>query len=74
LQNPNVLNAVAGNYTVTVNVAGCTSTATTTVVLNALPAAFTPTTPVTYCIGGTLSLTGNPSSAGTYAWSGPNGF
>ncbi|MBA4852786.1 PKD domain-containing protein, partial [Emticicia sp. BO119] len=74
-QNPNISNvtsAATGIYTVTVtNASGCTATATTSVVINALP---TPTagsnTPV--CVGKTLNLT---SSGGTsYSWAGPNGY
>ena len=75
LQNPSINSVTAlssGIYTVTVtNVNGCSATATTNVIINALP---TPTassnTPV--CVGKSLDLS---SSGGiSYAWAGPNGF
>ncbi|WP_460474346.1 Ig-like domain-containing protein, partial [Emticicia fontis] len=75
VQNPSITNVTAaatGIYTVTVtNANGCSATATTSVVINALP---TPTigsnSPV--CVGKTLSLT---SSGGTsYSWVGPNSY
>ncbi|MBO7055794.1 MAG: hypothetical protein J6W37_10550 [Bacteroidales bacterium] len=53
-QNPTT--TVAGEYSVTVTVAGCTSEAgTTTVVVNAIPDAPTVTTPVQYCQNETVS-------------------
>ncbi|HRN33762.1 MAG TPA: lamin tail domain-containing protein [Saprospiraceae bacterium] len=75
LQNPTITNATAvmsGTYTVTVtDVNGCTATATTNVVINALPAA-TASSNSPVCVGATISLT---SSGGTsYSWSGPGGF
>ncbi|WP_460471606.1 immunoglobulin domain-containing protein, partial [Emticicia fontis] len=75
VQNPSITNVTAaatGIYTVTVtNANGCSATATTSVVINALP---TPTigsnSPV--CVGQTLNLT---SSGGTnYSWVGPNNY
>lgn len=53
-QNPTT--TAAGEYSVTVTVAGCTSEAgTTTVVVNAIPDAPTVTTPVQYCQNETVS-------------------
>ncbi len=75
LQNPtrtNATAAMAGTYTVTVtNANGCSSTATTSVVVNALPIATAGSnSPV--CTGSTINLT---ASGGTsYSWSGPGGF
>ncbi|GGD51029.1 hypothetical protein GCM10011514_14110 [Emticicia aquatilis] len=75
LQNPNV-NPVSisatGIYTITVtNANGCSSTATTNVVINAIPVpTASSNTPV--CVGKSLDLT---SSGGvSYTWVGPNGF
>ncbi len=74
-QNPSITSttaAHAGTYIVTVTLpGGCTGTAQTTVVINALP---TPTigsnSPI--CAGTSLNLT---SGGGTgYSWSGPNSF
>ena len=66
--------AMAGIYTLTVvNGSGCSNTATTTAVVNALPV---PTAanngPV--CVGQPLTLTGGPAGMTSYAWTGPNGF
>ena len=78
LQNPsvseNITIAMAGIYNLTVtNASGCTSTASTTVTVNALPVAMASNNgPV--CIGNVLSLTGGPAAMTTYAWTGPNGF
>jgi gliding motility-associated-like protein len=78
LQNPsvsaNVTIAMAGVYTLSVtNAGGCTSTATTTIVVNALPVATTSNNgPV--CVGSALNLTGVPAGMTTYSWTGPGGF
>lgn len=74
-QNPLITNptlANAGTYTVTVtNAAGCTSTATTTVVIDAAPSVNAyGNSPL--CEGATLNL--NSLGGGTYSWSGPGGF
>ncbi|MCR9066552.1 MAG: hypothetical protein NXI00_21440, partial [Cytophagales bacterium] len=74
-QNPSrsiATSGMAGIYTVTVtNAAGCTSTATTNVVLNSLPNA-TASSNSTVCVGQSINLT---SSGGTgYSWAGPNSF
>ncbi|MBI2271322.1 MAG: T9SS type A sorting domain-containing protein, partial [Bacteroidetes bacterium] len=71
LQNPTINNAsslAAGTYTVTVNSAGCTSTATTGIVMNASPAAgISAGGPTTFCPGNSVVLTSNPSNL--YSWS-----
>ncbi len=72
---PSATLAMAGTYSLTVTVGGCTSAvATTAVVVNAIPA--TPTvgsnTPV--CAGGTILLTSNTIAGATYAWTGPSTF
>jgi len=73
LQNPNITNAapaMAGAYTITVIAApGCTDTDTINLIVIALPATptITPSGPLTFCAGGSVTLT---SSAGsTYLWS-----
>ncbi len=78
LQNPTISNAtaaMAGIYSVTVTVAGCTSPAgTTTVNVTALPTTPTATSNSPVCIGSTINLTSNTIAGATYAWTGPNGF
>ena len=78
---PSATLAMAGTYSLTVTVAGCTSAmATTTVVVNALPATPVPsinasTTPAAICAGGTITLTTPNLGAGfTYSWTGPNSY
>ncbi|MBK9461026.1 MAG: cadherin-like domain-containing protein [Sphingobacteriales bacterium] len=71
-QNPNLgaaTAAKAGVYTVTVTYSdGCVVTATTIVVVNALPnAAVAANGPLTFCAGGSVTLTA--SGGNTYAWS-----
>ncbi len=72
-QNPTinpVTTANAGTYRVTVtNAAGCTSTAQTTLVVNALPNA-TASNNGPLCAGETLNL--NSGTGTGYSWSGPN--
>jgi len=73
VQNPSMTNVTvtnAGTYTVTVTgTGGCTSTAQTTVIVNALPTA-TANNNGPLCAGTTLNLT---SSGGTgYSWTGPS--
>ena len=74
LQNPTIAAAtigMGGTYTVFVTTGICTSSATTNVVVNALP---TPTatnnTPV--CVGAPINFTG--TGATTYTWTGPGAF
>lgn len=71
-QNPSLANAslpMAGDYTVTVSLGGtCISTATVTVVVNALPVVtIGSNSPV--CENGTINLTANGGVS--YSWSGP---
>ncbi len=74
-QNPTRIGAtvaMGGNYTVTVTgTNACTITASTNVVVNAIPAA-TATNTGPYCTTSTIQLS---SGGGTsYSWSGPNAF
>ncbi|MFY7908867.1 MAG: 3-coathanger stack domain-containing protein [Emticicia sp.] len=75
-QNPsisNVTTAANGVYTLTVtNSNGCSASATTNVIVNALPVP-NPTSDSPKCVGTTLSFN---SVAGmtSYAWTGPNSF
>lgn len=74
-QNPTIPGATAANagvYTVTMtNAAGCTATATTTVVIGGATA--TPANTGPYCAGATISLTA-AGGAIDYDWLGPAGF
>ncbi|MEW6470005.1 MAG: PKD domain-containing protein [Bacteroidota bacterium] len=77
LQNPSIASvtlAAAGTYTVTA-FNGCSSSpATTTVVVNATPAAPTAGSNSPVCVGSTLNLTASTISGATYNWTGPNSF
>lgn len=65
--------AMAGRYFLTaVNSSGCQDTASTRVVVSALPVA-TAANDGPVCSGGPLSLTGSPAGM-TYSWTGPNSF
>jgi gliding motility-associated-like protein len=65
----------AGTYSVNVTVNGCTSTnATTTVVVNPIPATPSPSSNSPVCTGTTLSLTTSAVAGATFGWTGPNGF
>ncbi len=65
---------MAGVYTLTViSAGGCSSAATTTVVVNPLPTA-TASNNSPVCVGTLLTLTGGPSGMTSYSWTGPNGF
>jgi hypothetical protein len=71
LQNP-VINNIAANaggiYTVTVSLSGCSSSATTTVVVNVTPALPT-VAPVAYCQNTTATpLTASATSGNTLRW------
>lgn len=71
LQNPTINNAsslAAGVYTVTVNSAGCTSIATTSIVINTSPVAgISAGGSTTFCPGNSVTLTSNSSNS--YSWS-----
>ena len=74
-QNPTIPNATTsatGNYRVLVtDVNGCTATATTSVIVNALPTA-TASSNTPICAGTTLTLSGG-NGANSYAWTGISG-
>jgi gliding motility-associated-like protein len=73
-QNPNIVGsttAMSGIYTVSVTTGGCSSTATTNVVVNALPIPVAGNTGP-YCPGNTIQL--NVTAASSYTWSGPSAF
>ena len=72
---PSATTAMAGTYSVTVTVGGCTSLAgTTTVVVNAIPATPTAGSSTPDCVGQTISLTSNTVAGATYSWTGPSAF
>jgi gliding motility-associated-like protein len=78
LQNPTVsftaTSAMAGKYILTVlSSNGCQDTASTNVVVNALPAV-TAANNGSVCSGSPLILTGGPDGMTTYAWTGPLSF
>jgi len=69
--NASYIATTSGTYTVTLNSAGCTSSSSTAVTVNATPA--TPTIsasgPTGFCTGGSVTLTGSSSTPGvTYQW------
>jgi Bacterial Ig domain len=75
VQNPTASPATTTAYTVTVtDVNGCTSQASQTVTVNAVPSAPTAANDGPICAGSTLHLTASTVSGATYAWTGPNGF
>ena len=78
LEDPSIASAtaaMAGTYSLTVTVAGCTSpVATTTVVVNPTPAAPTAGSNSPVCVGATINLTSNTVAGATYSWTGPSAF
>jgi hypothetical protein len=78
LRNPNRTNvtaAMAGAYSVTVTVNGCTSAAATTnVIINNPPAAPIASSNSPVCAGAALTLSTPAVAGAVYAWTGPNGF
>jgi hypothetical protein len=77
-QNPtrnNVTTAMAGNYSLTVTINGCTSTAgVTNVQINTIPATPIANSNSPVCLGGTLNLTASNIAGATYSWTGPGGY
>ena len=78
-QNPTIsasaTTLMAGTYSVTATVNGCTGPAgTTTVTVNSIPASPTAGNNGPVCMGSTLSLTASNIAGATYSWTGPNGF
>jgi len=77
-QNPSITNAsaaMAGTYSVTVTVSGCTSLAgTTNVLVNSLPSTPTASSNSPVCAGSTINLTTPTVTGATYSWTGPNSF
>lgn len=72
---PSVTAAHAGNYTLVLTASGCTSSAAVqNVVVNPSPAAPVVGGNSPICAGDALNLTATGSGAGSYSWSGPNGF
>ncbi|MFN3851578.1 MAG: hypothetical protein ACK4NY_19225 [Spirosomataceae bacterium] len=76
LQNPSISSAtpaMSGVYTLTVTMNGCTSTATTNIIIRDLPiASASSNTPI--CEEQPLNLSAVTNSGATYSWNGPNGF
>ncbi|MCP9754772.1 hypothetical protein EGI26_06295 [Lacihabitans sp. CCS-44] len=75
VQNPSITNvtpAAGGTYTLVAVNGGCTTTATTAVIINSLPVP-NPSSDTPKCVGTTLTFN---SAAGmtSYAWTGPNSF
>jgi len=78
VQNPAIGSATpnaSGSYSVTATVGGCAfPAATTTVTVNALPAAPVAGNNGPVCVGSPLNLTASTVPGATYNWTGPNGF
>ncbi len=78
VQNPtitNVTTAMAGIYTVSVTVNGCTSLGgTTTVTVNTGPPTPTASSNSPVCVASTINLSTPTVTGASYSWSGPNGF
>jgi PKD repeat protein len=72
---PGATTAMAGTYSVTVTVGGCTSAAgTANVVVNTTPSAPTVTSNSPVCAGSTINLTASTIAGATYSWTGPSAF
>ncbi len=79
VQSPSASNAQlvnAGTYTVTLEntTTGCTSSATTDVVVNPNPEITSVTNTGAYCVGDNAQLNSTVTGGDTFAWSGPDGF
>ncbi len=64
--------AAAGTYNVTATLNGCSVTASTTAVVNAVPAIPTAGANTPVCTGQTLNLTASTVAGATYIWTGPS--
>lgn len=77
-QNPSITGAtaaMAGVYTVTVTVNGCTSSgASTTVTVNPIPSAPIASSNSPVCPGQTINLFASNVPSATYSWTGPSSF
>lgn len=77
-QNPVINNALqtnAGAYTAFVTVNGCRGpVSTTTAIVNPLPGPVNIASSGPACEGRSLRLTADSVTAGSYSWTGPNGF
>jgi PKD repeat protein len=77
-QNPTILSStalMAGSYSLTITVAGCTSAiGSSLVVVNTTPVAPSPTVTTPICSGSTINLTTPLNAGDTYLWTGPNSF
>jgi hypothetical protein len=72
---PGASASMAGTYSVTVTVGGCTSAAGTgTVVVNPTPAAPAAGSNSPVCAGSVINLTATTVAGATYAWTGPSTF
>lgn len=72
---PNVTSGMAGTYSLTVTVGGCSSAAgSVTVTVNPSPSAPGASTNSPVCSGNTIQLNASTVANATYAWTGPNGF
>lgn len=63
-----------GVYTITMSNGTCSSSASVTINVHALPTVLASANSTNLCEGSTLNLTASPSGATAYEWSGPNGF
>ena len=79
-QSPSIANVNpalnAGTYTVVITntLTGCFSSASTSVVVNAVPVAPGAGSNSPVCAGSTLTLTASTVAGAVYAWTGPNGL
>jgi hypothetical protein len=73
---PNLTQAMAGNYTLTVTIPGCApfSAIDSNIVINPSANLPSPRTNSPICEGATLIFTVNPTPGANYVWTGPNGF
>jgi len=77
-QNPTISGITlsgSGVYSLITTVSGCSSsTGTTNVVVNPIPAAPLASANTTLCLGSTINFTASTIGASTYSWTGPNNF